>query len=185
MLSHFVPCIVVFFLSFFSEPSLSIRPGYFSTTARLKDNPTELQRALAQVSSLESLEVLEKLSYNVCVMPTEEKYRKIKLTNPKIKRSVADVPEALAVLIEQLGWEKSKDDADESVLVLPRKVCMTMNQVRDIQTAQHELKSKERDLKRHASAGSLQSKQLLSKKTCRDEAKTEETTISSPVAAKS
>jgi hypothetical protein len=129
--------------------------GYFSTTARLKDAPTALQAALALVTDLKSLEILEKLCYNVACCPQEAKYRRVKLNNPKIKASIGDVPEALEVLCTQLGWERSVDETDGEILVLPVKAAISMHQVRDIQAAQQELKVKERDLKRSASMTKL------------------------------
>ena len=74
-----------------------LHTGYFSTTARLKEKPTDLQAALAAVPGAESLQILEKLLYNVAVMPKEAKYRRIKLSNAKITATIADVPEAKQV----------------------------------------------------------------------------------------
>lgn len=139
----------------------------------MKDKPTDFQNALAQIPSLESLEVLEKLTYNVCVMPSEDKYRRIKLGNAKIKRTVADVPEALSFLMEHVGWERCQDEVDGEVLILPGKIVMTMNQVRDIQDAQRELKNKERELKRSASAASLKSRQSCSYSARREESESD------------
>ena len=120
----------------------------------MKDKPTDLQAALARVPSMESLQILEKLSYNCAVMPKQDKYRRIKLGNAKIKASIGDVQaaqDALAVM----GWEKVQDETDGEVLVLPEAKTTTMAEVRDIQAAQKELERKERDLKRSASAASL------------------------------
>jgi len=129
--------------------------GYFSTTARLKEKPTEVQAALADVSENGSLEILERLLYNIAVMPKEEKYRRIKLSNPKIKANITDIPEARKYLT-LLGWALIDEEGVE-FLTLPAKISITMNHVRDIQTAQQELSKKQRDLKRSASAASLPS----------------------------
>jgi hypothetical protein len=102
-----------------------------------------------------SLEILEKLLYNIAVMPKEEKYRRIKLSNPKIKANIADIPEARNFLT-LLGWELIEEEGVE-FLTLPAKKGITMAQVRDIQTAQHELSKKQKDLKRSASTASLPS----------------------------
>ena len=40
---------------------------------------------------MESLEILGKLIYNAAVAPKEEKYRKIKLSNPKIDEKLGQV----------------------------------------------------------------------------------------------
>lgn len=123
--------------------------GYFSTTARLKDKATPLQTALAGVPSMETLQILEKLTYNCVVMPKEIKYRRIKLSNPKIKAAVANVPAALQAL-QLMGWEAVPNDADGDILVLPEKQSVTMAQVRDIQDAQREVTKRERELQRQA-----------------------------------
>jgi hypothetical protein len=53
--------------------------GYFSTTARIKDKRTPLEATLANVGSLETLELLEKVTKNSAVQPAEEKFRRLKL----------------------------------------------------------------------------------------------------------
>lgn len=123
--------------------------GYFSTTARLKDKATPLQTALAGVPSMETLQILEKLTYNCVVMPKEIKYRRIKLSNPKIKAAVANVPAALQAL-QLMGWGAVPNDADGDILVLPEMQSVTMAQVRDIQDAQREVTKRERELQRQA-----------------------------------
>ncbi len=40
---------------------------------------------------MESLEILGKLIYNAAVSPKEEKYRKIKMSNPKIDATIVQV----------------------------------------------------------------------------------------------
>jgi UBX domain-containing protein 6 len=143
------------FLNPVGANSCSLSTGYFSTTARLKEKPTEVQAALATVPENASLEILEKLLYNIAVSPKEAKYRRIKLSNPKIKASIAEVPEARKYLT-LLGWELIAEEGVE-FLILPEKKAITMAQVRDIQTAQQELSKKQKDLKRSASAASLPS----------------------------
>jgi len=110
--------------------------GYFSTTNRLKTQPTEQQAALAKISCLSSLEVLEKLCYNVVVDPKELKYRKIRMANSKVKAALVDG--ALVALL-LLGWER-EGEGDEATLILPANKSLTMSNVRDIQNAQQELK---------------------------------------------
>lgn len=43
------------------------------------------QAALAKVKSLESLDVIGKLVRNIVVAPAEEKFRRVKLTNAKVR----------------------------------------------------------------------------------------------------
>lgn len=132
--------------------------GYFSTTSRLKDKPTELQATLGRIppGAMDSLVILEKLTYNTAVQPKEAKFRRIKLQNPKIKAAVVNVEDALAALL-LMGWERETNEADGEVLLLPDRKTLTMQQVRDIQTAQQDLVRKERDLKRSASTASIRS----------------------------
>lgn len=99
--------------------------------------PTEQQASLAKISCLSSLEILEKLCYNVAVDPKEPKYRKIRMSNPKIKAALL-VDGALDAMF-LLGWER-QGEGDEATLVLPVNKSLTMSDVRDIQNAQQELK---------------------------------------------
>ena len=148
------------FLSHFLLPIKFLSPlrtltGYFSTTARLKDKPTELQAALSAVDNPASLEILEKLLYNVAVMPSEAKYRRVKLSNPKIKATIADMASAKAVLAV-LAWEEETSEEDnEAYLVLPPKKNITMAQVRDVIEAQRELSKKQREMQRSSSTAKL------------------------------
>jgi hypothetical protein len=87
-------------------------------------------------------------------MPAEEKYRRIKLSNPKIKANITDIPEARNFL-SLLGWDLVEEEGVE-FLTLPAKKNITMAHVRDIQAAQQELSKKLREnMKRSASAASL------------------------------
>jgi hypothetical protein len=82
-----------------------INIGYYSTTNQIKEKATPLQYSLALVNSLESLQVIEKLCYNVIVSPKEAKYRRVKLQNAKIDAALVKVPHALEAM-ELLGWKK-------------------------------------------------------------------------------
>lgn len=125
---------------------------YFSTTNRIKDKPTEQQLALSLIKDENALSIIEKITYNVVVAPTEAKYRKIKLSNPKIKSAITDIPESMSYLT-MLGWEQQSQDG-ETFLSLPDKM-LSMSEVRDIQAAQREWQLKQRDMKRSASVASL------------------------------
>jgi hypothetical protein len=98
---------------------------------------------------METLSILEKLIYNCVVMPKEAKYRRIKLSNPKIKAGVADVPSARLAL-QLMGWVSVQDDVDGDILVLPEKQSLSMAQVRDVQDAQREVTKRARELQRQA-----------------------------------
>lgn len=97
--------------------------------------------------------MLEKLCYNAVVDPKEPKYRKIKLSNKKIKSTLVDEQGCMAVL-SMLGWIEQMDTEGEEVMVLPEKVVLSMAQVRDVQNAQQELK---KGLSRSTSSASLRS----------------------------
>lgn len=46
------------------------------------------QAAIMAVKSTDSLAVIEKLVYNVVVAPRDEKFRRVKLSNPKINAAI-------------------------------------------------------------------------------------------------
>jgi hypothetical protein len=95
----------------------------------MKDNKTPLEAALAAVGSLECLELLEKVTYNAAVQPAEEKFRRLKLSNAKIRAQVAEAEGGLAAMGE-LGWQQGEGEEGEGpVLTLP-KGGATMAQVR-------------------------------------------------------
>ena len=57
------------------------------------------QSALASVESVETLEMLEKVQYNAAVAPAEDKYRRLRLGNARIRTTLADAPGGLAALL--------------------------------------------------------------------------------------
>jgi len=89
--------------------------------SRMPDKLTDLQqamRALPLDKAMETLALIEKLTRNVMKDQSEPKFRKINLTNDKIKNVIADVPNAI-VLLEEMGWVQEADS-----LVLPETVRM-------------------------------------------------------------
>mmetsp|Transcript_55341 Transcript_55341/g.113174 ORF Transcript_55341/g.113174 Transcript_55341/m.113174 type:complete len:179 (-) Transcript_55341:309-845(-) len=100
---------------------------------------TPLQSKLVTVKSVDSFDLIEKLTRNVAQNPTEEKYRKVRLTNEKIKAALVDVAGALDVLLE-MGWTQEGE-----FIVLPSGTQMTMMQVRDIDDARNKFKKAEED----------------------------------------
>jgi hypothetical protein len=75
---------------------------------------------------VECLEILGKLLYNCAVTPKEDKFRRIKLTNPRVAATIgahAPAQEALAAL----GWVR--DAAVPSELVVPDGLYFTMKEV--------------------------------------------------------
>jgi len=84
--------------------------------SRMPDELNDLQRyfrALPLESSEETLAIIDKLTRNTVRNPGEEKFRKINLTNAKIKATITDVPNAVG-LLQQMGWVQEGD-----ALVLP------------------------------------------------------------------
>ncbi|KAF5830035.1 hypothetical protein DUNSADRAFT_15161 [Dunaliella salina] len=104
--------------------------------AKLPKVKTEAEKALSAVNSLESLEIIGKLLYNAAVQPKEEKFRKIKLSNGKIKQTITDVPEALNLLLTW-GWERETSDGEE-FLTIPAGKYMSMKDVRAVEDQKNE-----------------------------------------------
>lgn len=69
---------------------------------------------------MESLDMLEKVVANVAKAPTELKFRKLRLSNPKIAEGIVRAPGALAAL-EQMGWH-TEDQEDCLVLPITRQL---------------------------------------------------------------
>ena len=60
------------------------------------------------------------------VNPSDDKYRRLRLSNPKITAAIVDVPGALDALLA-MGWQHDPSDTD--FLVCPRGVKITMAEV--------------------------------------------------------
>jgi hypothetical protein len=74
--------------------------------SRMADSLTPLQqklRALPLDSAQDTLALVDKLTRNVVRNPGEEKFRKINLSNEKIKKAIADVPNGIE-LLQEMGW---------------------------------------------------------------------------------
>lgn len=87
--------------------------------SRMADKLTPLQEALRSLpldEAADTLALIDKLTRNVVRNPGEAKFRKINLTNEKIKKAIADVPGAVNALIE-MGWQLEGES-----LVLPATV---------------------------------------------------------------
>ncbi|KAG1672846.1 hypothetical protein FOA52_004650 [Chlamydomonas sp. UWO 241] len=95
-----------------------------------------LEEALGRITSLDSLEVLGKLTYNP-VVQKDAKFRRLKLSNPKIDAVIVQVPGCLEAL-QEMGWEADAEDA-EFLVVAPGKI--TMAEVRKIEDAKDRLRA--------------------------------------------
>lgn len=83
---------------------------------------------LQAVKSMEAVEMIHKLTYNCATQPTEEKFRKVRLANAKVKAVLGDTPGAVEAMTA-LGWSHEEVEG-ETVLVVPTGKYMTMQQVR-------------------------------------------------------
>lgn len=87
----------------------------------MADQLTPFQQALRSLPLdlyEETLALIDKLTRNVVRNPSEEKFRKINLTNERIKKAITDVPNAVQLLAE-MGWVREGDS-----LVLPPKITL-------------------------------------------------------------
>lgn len=88
--------------------------------------PTAIQEAMWQIQDIACLETITKLLRNTVVNPTEDKYRRIRLSNPKIKSLI--MGRAGLQTLRALGWVQ--DAEDEDMLVLPKNAQLSMAEVR-------------------------------------------------------
>lgn len=91
--------------------------------------PSSVQAQLWEIKNPASLEVIAKLLRNVVVQPSEEKFRRIRLSNAKIHSLVREERGALETLLA-MGWIVDPEDKDEDMLILPKGVQFSMNEVR-------------------------------------------------------
>ena len=75
---------------------------------------------------MDSLDVLSTVTRNVAVNPSDPKFRRLRLSNLKVRQAVVDTPGALDSLFT-LGW--LRDEADPDSLVYPAGRQLTMAQV--------------------------------------------------------
>jgi hypothetical protein len=95
-------------------------PGANSRAAEALSEYERALRSLPLDKWEETLALIEKLTRNVVSSPRDEKFRKIRLGNPKISATITEVPGAVA-LLQQMGWVVAEADG-EQVLVLPEGV---------------------------------------------------------------
>ncbi|PNH08635.1 hypothetical protein TSOC_004788 [Tetrabaena socialis] len=112
--------------------------------------PTEVEAAVQAVKSLEAVEMIHKLVYNSAVSPKEEKFRKVRLSNPKVKAVLGDAEGALEAMTA-LGWATEEAEG-ESWMVVPAGKYMSMQQVRIVEAVRDKLRSEHKDHARHATA---------------------------------
>ncbi|CAD7925407.1 unnamed protein product [Amoebophrya sp. A120] len=95
---------------------------------RVADQLSTFEKALRNVpldQHYMTLDLLETLLKNIAQNPREEKFRKIKLTNPKIGAAITSVIPALEALFA-LGFQIDQTAADGTLfLVLPETIKLT------------------------------------------------------------
>lgn len=78
---------------------------------QIADKLTPLQQALRSLPlevAQETLELIDKLTRNVVRNPTEEKFRRIKLTNPKLAAAVTAAP-TMVDIMQEMGWVRTEE----------------------------------------------------------------------------
>mmetsp|Transcript_2793 Transcript_2793/g.8209 ORF Transcript_2793/g.8209 Transcript_2793/m.8209 type:complete len:183 (+) Transcript_2793:370-918(+) len=111
-----------------------------------------VQLALKAVQDEAAYDLLGKLMKNLAVNPAEDKYRRLRLSNPRIEAALKAAPNALPAL-EALGWQSDPEDAD--FLVCPKSVKPSMAEVRLIEEAKADFKKDARSAKRSAAGKAL------------------------------
>jgi hypothetical protein len=87
--------------------------------SKMAEKATPLQQALKSLPlehASDCLEILDKLIRNIVRNPKEEKFRTIKLQNPKIAAAITNVPGAVEILTE-MGFKSEGEN-----MVLPEEV---------------------------------------------------------------
>jgi hypothetical protein len=65
--------------------------------------------------------LIEKLTRNIVQNPSEPKFRNINMANGKIKKAIADMPNAIA-LMQEMGWVVGMEVDERKPLELPANV---------------------------------------------------------------
>eukprot|EP00929_Paragymnodinium_shiwhaense_P118087 TRINITY_DN8976_c0_g1_i2.p1 TRINITY_DN8976_c0_g1~~TRINITY_DN8976_c0_g1_i2.p1 ORF type:complete len:187 (-),score=68.38 TRINITY_DN8976_c0_g1_i2:473-1033(-) len=115
--------------------------------SKMAEKATDLQQALKNLpveQAQETLEILDKLIRNVVRNPTEEKFRTIKLGNPKIAAAITNVPGAVEVL-QEMGF---KSDGENMVLPAETRLVHEVHVVDLINAKDHYKKEEELERKR-------------------------------------
>lgn len=90
--------------------------------SRMADQLSDLEVALRQLpleDAVETLDVIRKMVQNVIRNPSEDRFRRIRFTNAKIKAVIVDVPGAVE-LLKAMGWVE--EEGFGGAMVLPASV---------------------------------------------------------------
>lgn len=115
--------------------------------SKMAEKATPLQQALKSLpleQAQDTLEILEKLIRNIVRNPTEEKFRTIKLQNPKIAAAITNVPGAVEILTE-MGFQS---DGENMVLPGDKRLAHETEVVGIIESKDHYKKEEEIERKR-------------------------------------
>mmetsp|Transcript_75535 Transcript_75535/g.175110 ORF Transcript_75535/g.175110 Transcript_75535/m.175110 type:complete len:186 (+) Transcript_75535:74-631(+) len=118
---------------------------------QIADKLTPLQQALRALpldKAQETLELIDKLTRNVVRNPGEEKFRRIKLSNPKISAAITEVPFAIDAL-KEMGWV---EDGDGLVLPPSARLAHEVEVIAIIDAKDHFKKEEENERRRQTRA---------------------------------
>lgn len=89
-------------------------------------------RDLPSEKALDTLELLEKLTQNIVRNPADDKFRRIKLSNPKIAAAITNIPHAVDAL-KQMGWVEAPDalELPQSVLFVQEREVSAIIQAKE------------------------------------------------------
>lgn len=97
---------------------------------------SDLDKVLRAVQGWEALETAALLCKNAALCPKEAKYRRVRLANGRVARTIGATAGAVEAMLA-LGWERRTEataaGTEEAVLVLPEGAKVTMEQVRAIE----------------------------------------------------
>lgn len=108
---------------------------------RVVERRTALEEALRAVKDVETLDVLEKLARNVARWPTEDKYRRVRMTNATIERALVTLGDGAGVkALVEMGWVREGE-----AMTLAAERCTTMVEVRAIDEARIALRRRQEE----------------------------------------
>lgn len=103
----------------------------YSTTNAMKEY-TPLEKLLAKVTELKSLETMNKICRNIYSNQKEEKFRRLNLSNNTIKKHLVEVDHCIGALVE-IGWQYEGENRE--CLKFPSSKKISFDAVRKIETA--------------------------------------------------
>ena len=100
-----------------------------------------LEEALLEIGDAETLDVLERLARNVARSPREEKYRRVKTSNERIRRALVTTWNGAGMrALMAMGWRR-----DGEAMTLDAGTATTMRDVRAIDEARIALRRRQEE----------------------------------------